>query len=86
MLRTHALPLLEVKQHLEKDWNIEKEHYDFAWKKFLLAIKFVCVETRIQFNGRPLDFVYLDRNKAINECFDEVQRNFILVCHRKSHL
>merc|ERR1712096_467649 len=72
IIQTHALPVLELKQQLEKDWTISKEDYDFGWKKFLLTMKFVRIETRIQLNGKPLDFVYIDRDQAVQECFQNV--------------
>merc|ERR550514_648099 len=62
--QTHALPVLTVKQELEKHWSISKANYDFKWKKFLQTIEYVQIDTRLQPNGKPIDFTYFDESQA----------------------
>merc|ERR1711890_132462 len=59
---------------------ISKEDYDFKWKKFLEAIDFVCVDTRLQQNGKPLDFVYFNRSQAKHEGLKEIPQKICFEC------
>merc|ERR1712188_227807 len=67
--QSKSLPILDVKQSIEKDWSISKPDYEYKWKLFLESIECVSIETKIQLNGKPLDFVFIDQQK-MNESHD----------------
>merc|ERR1719240_717912 len=70
------LPVLQVKQSLEKEWIFSKESYNFKWKRFLESIEFIEIETRPQRKGNPIDYVRLNTQGIENDMKDNLQQIF----------
>merc|ERR1712224_964047 len=64
-----ALPLLEVKQTLEREWVFTKKDYQYKWKRFLESMPLLSIETRVQMDillimSRRIKRTYMDAYKT----------------------
>merc|ERR1712224_1002645 len=76
-----ALPLLEVKQTLEREWVFTKKDYQYKWKRFLESMPLLSIETRVQPNGYPLDYVKANKENVHGCVQDQLPKKVLFNLH-----